>query len=100
MISITPSSQQPVRQLWTLEQLNYKCSILLGMAIDHSTASTYSSALNSYLTFCKIHNIPVNSTPETLSYYVAFQSSFINPKSVNSYLSGVCNQLELFYPHI
>jgi hypothetical protein len=70
------------------------------MSIDHNTANTYSSALNSYLTFCKIHAIPVDPTPETLSYYVAYQSSFINPNSVDSYLSGICNQLEAFYPNI
>jgi hypothetical protein len=83
-----------------MERLSHERSILLGMAIDQSTASTYSSALNSYLTFCKIHAIPVDPTPETLSYYVAFQSSFINPKSINSYLSGICNQLEPFYPQV
>jgi hypothetical protein len=70
------------------------------MAVDQSTASTYSSTLNLYLTFCKIHGIPVDSTSKTLSYYVAFQSSFINPKSVDSYLSGICNQLEPFYPQV
>jgi hypothetical protein len=83
-----------------MEHLSHEHSILLGMAIDQSTASTYSSTLNLYLTFCKIHAIPVDPTPETLSYYVAFQSSFINSKSVNSYLSGICNQLEPFYPQV
>jgi hypothetical protein len=47
-----------------------------------------------------MHTIPVDPTPETLSFYVAYQSSFINPKSVDSYLSGICNQLETFYPDI
>jgi len=83
-----------------MERLSHGHSILLGMAIDQSTASTYSFTLNLYLTFCKIHDISVNATPETLSYYVAFQSSFINPKSVDSYLSSICNQLEPFYPHV
>src|ERR1700683_4785986 len=100
MIHITSTSRQPVRQPWTLERLNHERSILLGMAIDQSTATSYTSALNSYLTFCKIHQIPVDPTPETLSYFVTFQSSFINPKSVESYLSGICNQLEPFYPQV
>lgn len=100
MIRITPLSRQPVREAWTLERLNHECSILLGMAIDHSTALTYTLALNSYLTFCKIHTIPVDPTPKTLSYYMAFQSSHINPKSVDSYLSGIYNQLETFYPDV
>jgi hypothetical protein len=83
-----------------MDRLIYKCSILLGMAIDNSTATAYTLATNSYLTFCKLHNIPIDPTPETLSYYVTFQSSHITPKSVESYLSGICNNLEPFFPDI
>ena len=93
-------SWQPHREPWTLERLNYECSILLGMSIDISTAAMYSSALNSYLTFCKMHSLPVDPTPQTLSYYVTFQSFFINPKSVDLYLSRICNQLKLFSPNV
>jgi hypothetical protein len=100
MMQITPTSRQPHREPWTLDRLNYERLILLGMSIDTSTATTYSSALNSYLTFCKIHALPVDPTPQTLSYYITFQSFFINPKSVDSYLSGICNQLEPFFPDI
>ena len=99
-MEITPTSWQPHCELWTLEHLNYEHSILLGMSIDTSTAKTYSSALNSYLTFFKLHGLPVNPTPQTLSYYVTFQSFFINPKSVDSYLSGVANLLEPFFPDV
>src|ERR1700729_2661172 len=100
MISITHGSRQPVRQPWPMDRLIHERSILLGMAIDNSTANTYTSATNSYLTFCKLHGIPIEPTSETLSYYVTFQSSHINPKSVESYLSGICNNLEPFFPEI
>jgi hypothetical protein len=70
------------------------------MAIDSSTAITYTLATNSYLTFCRLHNLPIDPTSETLGYYITFQSSHINPKSVESYLSGVCNNLEPFFPEI
>src|ERR1700674_506385 len=100
MIQISATSRQPHRELWTLDCLNYEQSILLRMSIDTSAATTYSSALNSYLTFCKMHGLPVNPTPQTLSYYTTFQSFFIDPKSVDSYLSGICNQLEPFFPDI
>src|SRR6202050_3064303 len=100
MIKITPTSWQPHREPWTLEHLNYERSILLGLSIDTSTATTYSSALNSYLTFCKMHKLPVEPTPQTLSYYTTFQSFHINPKSVDSYLSGICNQLEPYFPEV
>jgi len=68
MIHITASSKQPVRRAWTMDRLIYEHSILLRMAIDNTTTITYSSVTNSYLTFCKLHNIPINPTPETLSY--------------------------------
>ena len=100
MTSIPNTSQQPFRQPWTADRLVYERSILLGMAIDDSTAAAYTSATNSYLTFCKLHNMLIDPTPETLSYYITFQSSHINPKSVESYLSGICNNLEPFFPEI
>ena len=99
-MEISPTARQPFHELWTLEQLNYEHSILLGMSIDRSTSATYSSALNSYLTFCKSHGIPVDPTPQTLSYYTTFQSFHINPRSVDSYLSGICNQLEPYFPEV
>jgi hypothetical protein len=83
-----------------MDRLINERSISLGYSIDASSFGTYTSALNSYLTFCKLHNLPVDPTPDTLSFYVVFLSSHINPKSVNSYLSGICRQLEAFYPEI
>jgi hypothetical protein len=83
-----------------MDRLIHERSILLGMAIDNTTANTYTSATNSYLTFCKLHHLPIDPTPETLSYYITFQSSHINPKSVASYLAGICNNLEPFFPEI
>ena len=82
MIRISSTSRQPVRQPWTLERLNHERSILLGMAIDNSTSNTYSSALNSYLTFCKTHTIPVDPTPETLSSLCSLSIIFHQPKNL------------------
>jgi len=100
MIHIAHMSRQPVWQAWTLDRLIHERSILLGMAIDSSTVNTYTSTTNSYLTFCKLHNIPIDPTSETLSYYITFKSSHINPKSVESYLSGICSNLEPFFADI
>lgn len=96
-MEISFTSHQPHHKLWSPECLNYEHSILLGMSIDTSTTSTYSSAFNSYLTFCKMHRLSVKPTPQTLSYCVTFQSFHINHQSVNSYL---CNQHEAFFPNI
>jgi len=49
---------------------------------------------------CTTCRLPINPTPDTLSFYVVFLSTHINPHSVNSYLSGICRQLEPFFPNI
>jgi hypothetical protein len=70
------------------------------MAIDRSTHATYTSALNSYLTFCQLHGFNVEPTPHTLALYVTYQCTFINPSSVETYLSGICNQIESYFPTV
>ena len=100
MIHITPTSWQPVRVAWTLDQLNHEQSILLGLLIEGSMAITYSSATNSYLMFCNIHHLPIDPTPDTLSLYIMFQSHFISASSIDLYLSRICNQLQPFFPDV
>lgn len=100
MTEISPSSRQPIWSAWTLEHLVHERSVALGAALDKSSYASYSSALNSYLTFCKLHERPIEPTEETLSFYVVFMSHHIQPRSVDSYLSGICNSLEVFYPNV
>ena len=50
--------------------------------------------------FFKIHHLSIDPTPGTLSIYITYQSHFISLSSVDSYLSGICNQLEPFYPDV
>jgi hypothetical protein len=75
-------------------------ALILGQAIDKSTLKSYSSALNSYLSFVRIHDFPVEPTPDTLSFYAVYMAHHINPRSVISYLSGICQQLEPYFPHV
>jgi hypothetical protein len=63
-----------------------------------STISAYSSALKSYITFCRAHHFPIDPTPDTLSFYTVYMCNHIKPKSVDNYLSGIANQLEPFFP--
>ena len=100
MIEISSSFRQPLREAWTMDRLVNERSISLGYSIDSSTFDSYTSALNSYLTFCNLHQLPIEPTPDTLSFYIVFLSSHINPRSVSSYLSGICRQLEPFFPDI
>jgi hypothetical protein len=100
MIPTPTRSRQPIRHAWTMERLLYERSVALGSALDASSYGTYTSALNSYITFCQLHNRDPEPTEDTLSFYVVYMSHHIKPDSVDSYLSGICNQLEPFYPHV
>ena len=100
MLQISATSRQPKREAWTMERLVNERSICLGYSLDASSFGAYTSALNSYLTFCNLHHLPVDPTPDTLSFYVVFLSTYIKPDSVNAYLSGICRQLEPFFPDV
>ena len=100
MIRSARRSRQRAREAWSREKLVRERSIALGQAIDQSTLKSYSSALNSYLSFMWLHNFPVEPTPDTLSFYTVFMCHHIVPDSVSSYLSGICLQLEPYFPEI
>ncbi|KZT25384.1 hypothetical protein NEOLEDRAFT_1148021 [Neolentinus lepideus HHB14362 ss-1] len=100
MIPVAGPSRQPTREPWTLERLVHERAIALGSALSESSHSSYSSALKSYLAFCKSHCRPVEPTEDTLSFYIVYMCRHINPSSVQSYLSGICSQLEPYYPLI
>jgi hypothetical protein len=100
MISSGIKSKQRRRVAWTRERLLHERAIALGQAIDMSTWKNYGSALNSYLTFVRIHDFPVEPTAETLSFFTVYMCHHIKPDSVDSYLSGICHQLEPYFPSI
>jgi hypothetical protein len=72
----------------------------LGMSIDRSTHSTYASALNLYITFCCLYKFNMDPTLHTLALYATIQSTYINLKLVDTYLSGICNQIETHFPDV
>ncbi|KIY44794.1 hypothetical protein FISHEDRAFT_50661, partial [Fistulina hepatica ATCC 64428] len=90
----------PLHVPWTTARLQFERAIAIGASIDPSSTLTYNSALQSYLSFCHIHNFPIDPTPDTLSFYIVYMCHHIKPSSVNSYLSGICSQLEPFFPHV
>jgi hypothetical protein len=99
MIRSHVKSRQPARAAWSRDHLLRERAIALGLAIDTSTLKNYGSALNSYLTFVRLHDFPVEPTPDTLSFFTVFMSSHIDPKSVSVYLSGICSQLEPYFQY-
>jgi len=92
--------RQPKRERWSLERLRHERALALGEAIDLSTKQNYGSALNSYLNFVLLHELPVEPTDDMLSLYTVWTSSYIEPRSVDTYLSGICHQLESYFPDI
>ena len=100
MIKKPDLSRQPRREAWMRERLLRERAIAIACAVEPSSVSSYSSAVKSYFDFCSSHSLPVEPTPDTLSFYAVYMAHHIKPKSVTSYLSGVCNQLEPFFPDI
>ena len=100
MIHSTVRARQPHRPAWTRERLLREHAIALGQAIDNSTWKNYRSALNSYLNFIKLHDFPLEPTPDTLSLFTVYMCHHIKPGSVATYLSGICQQLKPYFPNI
>ena len=100
MIEDTRLTRQPTWAPWSHEQLVHERAMALRNVLDKSMFKTYRSALNSYLAFVKNHNLPVEPTEDTLSFFTVYISHHINPHSVNSYLSGIVHQLEPYFPSI
>ena len=80
MTSHNPVPKQPIKEAWTHEQLKHKKALTLSSAIEGSSTASYSTALQSYLSFCHLHWFPINLTPDTLSFYVVWMCHYISPK--------------------
>ncbi|KAJ3532167.1 hypothetical protein NMY22_g7856 [Coprinellus aureogranulatus] len=88
------------RPVWSLVDLQRERSRLVDLTVAASTSHSYSSAFDSYLDFCQRHNLDFAPTPDVMSLYISYMSSYINPRSVASYLSGICHCLEPSFPHV
>lgn len=75
-----------------------KVSLTITKSLNAHTRAAYSSALNSYLTFCHCHKFPIEPTIQMLTFYTVYMCNYIKPSSVDSYLSGIVSELEPFYP--
>jgi len=96
----TVRPRQRKRERWSMERLVHERALALGEAIDLSTKKSYGSALNSYLNFIFLHNLPAEPTDDTLSLFTVYMSFYIKPDSVDSYLSGIVQQLEPYFPDV
>ena len=79
-----------------LEKLDELVLYLQVHAIERSTRNNYATGARDYLRFCRIHNLPLDPTPQTLSRYIAYTSRFI--ASGPKYLTGARHFLKDFFP--
>ncbi|KAI0323361.1 hypothetical protein GY45DRAFT_1216373, partial [Cubamyces sp. BRFM 1775] len=47
-----------------------------------------------------MHTFPLDPTPDTLSLFATYMCHHIEPRSVDTYLSGICSELEAFFPAV
>ncbi len=87
-------------EIWSLEQLKEWHAWVIGGSLEQAMTKAYASAFLSYTTFCERHHFPIQPTPNTLSFYIVYMSHHIQPRSVKSYLSGICAELEVNWPEI
>ena len=79
-----------------LEDLDARVSHLQSHALETSTVGGYSTGARHYLHFCRIHNLPLDPTPQTLSRFIAYTSLSI--ASGPKYLTGVRHFLHDLFP--
>lgn len=83
-----------------MERFVKERALALSFALEKATKSSYSSALQAYLHFCRLHNFPVDPTIDTLSFFTVWLCHHLDPKSVGNYLSGICSELEPIFPDV
>src|SRR5260221_2470998 len=93
--------RQPKRAAWTIDHLRSQRAIYLSNCLDAFTKTTYQSGLNSYLAFCSLHNLDIEPSPDTLSFYISFMArpnrpfrQLISIRTITSYLSRIFHHPE------
>ena len=79
-----------------IKDLDARVSHLQSHALEKSTVGGYSTGARDYARFCRIHHLPLDPTPQTLSRYIAFSSLSI--ASGPKYLTGAQHFLHSLYP--
>ena len=100
---MSSSASRPRRapeEPWSTEALILWRSYYVTSSLAPSSRLSYTSALQSYHRFCQLHDFPTKPLADTLSFLLTYRSHSLRPQTLSSYLSGICNQLEAFYPQV
>ena len=90
-------SPRAARPSLGLEDLDARVSHLQANALEKSTLGGYSTGARDYIHFCRLHHLPLDPTPLTLSRYIAYTSLSI--ASGPKYLTGARHFLHDLYPN-
>ena len=85
---------------WSTDELVSWRSFYITSSLVPSSHLAYTSALQSYHQFCQLHHFPTEPMADTLSFFLTYRSHTLRPQTLSSYLSGICSQLEAFYPQV
>ena len=91
---LVPRSTRPPS---SLKDLDARVLHLQSHALEKSTVKGYSTGARDYIRFCRLHHLPFDPTPQTLSRYIAYSSLSIG--SGPKYLTGARHFLHQIYPH-
>lgn len=91
-----PSTPQMVHPAITLSALDKCIAFLQANAVEKYTLLHYSTGTHDYISFCINHHLPLDPTPQTLAWYIAYTLQFIS--SGPKYLSGTRHFLHDLYP--
>ncbi|KDN34124.1 hypothetical protein RSAG8_12785, partial [Rhizoctonia solani AG-8 WAC10335] len=101
LVPASHRARQPHRSAWLIDRLRHERAIALGFVLETRIQHVYNSSTDSWLSFCKLHGFLNEPTAETLSFYAVWMCGAENPvklSTVIGYLSGICSNLEPFYP--
>ena len=98
MNPLVPRTKYFESPAWSRASLQAWRAHYLSNSLSKSSQLSYNAAIRSYLHFCNLHNLPIEPTADTLSFYITFASFYVKPQTLSSYLSGICSQLEPHFP--
>lgn len=88
------------RVVWTRDKLLKEQAVAIGSSIAPSSHKAYNFAFRSYQNFCHLHGLETTPTPETVSFFIVYNSHYVSPRSTKSYLSGIFHCFENDYPEV
>src|SRR5258708_4651229 len=86
-LSIPLSAHQCNHLHWLMGTFCKQWMLMLGAALEQSTAHSYTSTATSYISFCQLHEFPTEPMVERLCFYIVYMSHHVKPKPLHHWFS-------------